>query len=245
MALDPLGPPISRIWEGEFSIGADFSFSETDIDLSNGKWVESDEGVFDEAGDADDLTLKNFQTIKLYGSVGYGFAKNWEVFARVGAAKAKLGDSIWDDGEDFDSGVELAIGAGVRATFFEFYQPNIKIGALAQLNWAKFDGKLEAGQWPGPDFVEISLAEAQFAVGATYVWRDRVTFFGGPFVHFLSGDVEDIFSDFEYKWDFEEGPIYGGYIGAAMDIYKNCVLNIEYQQSSDANAFGAGLMLRY
>lgn len=251
LALDPMGPPMSSIWKGQFSLGADFSFSETDIYLSSGKWIETVDGVFDDAGRADGLTIRDFQTIKLYGSVGYGFAKNWEVFGRFGAARAKFGDSIWDSGEDFESGPELAIGAGVRTTIYEFYKPNLKLGALAQVNWSRFDGKLDASQWPGPDFVEISLAEAQIAFGATYVWTDRVTLFGGPFVHFLRGDLENVFTDFEYSWDIDQGPIYGIYIGALMDVGdfvdfgQNWVLNVELQLSEEANAFGAGLLWRY
>jgi hypothetical protein len=242
---------MSRIWQGQFSLGADFSFSETDIYLSDGKWIETVDGVFDDAGRANGLTLKDFQTMKLYGSIGYGFEKKWEVFGRFGVARATFGDSIWDSGEDFESGAELAIGGGVRTTFYEFYKPNLKLGALAQVNWSRFDGKLDASQWPGPDFVEINLAEAQIAFGATYVWSDRVTLFGGPFVHFLYGDLENVFTDFEYTWDIDEGPIYGLYIGALMDfdslidIGWNCELNVELQLSEEANALGAGLLWRY
>ena len=243
-ALDPMGPPLARVEEGQFLIGADLSLSKMDVQLSDGKWTEINEDGDQETGKAVDLTL-DFETAKLYGIFGYGIAENWEAFLRLGAAKAEFGDSIWLNGEDFDSNIELAIGGGIRGTLFEIPGLDLQIGGLLQANWSNFDGKLDSPLWSSPDFVEVSLAEAQIAIGATYAWTEGLWVYGGPFVHFVRGDVEDIFADAKYSWDIDEGPIYGGYLGALVEIAENCLFHAEYQHSSDANAFGAGLSVRY
>ena len=50
---------------------------------------------------------------------------------------------------------------------------------------------------------------------------------------------------FENTWDIDEGPIWGVYLGALVDLTEDYVVNIEYQQSSDANVLCAGLLYRY
>jgi hypothetical protein len=244
-ALDPMGPPLSVVFEGQFRAGADLTFGKMDIELSNGKWVESAAGVVTDAGDAINFTLKDFETTKLYGTIGYGIAENWEAFVRIGAAKAEFGDSIWRAGEDFDSGIDLAVGGGIKAMFFEIPELDLQIGGLVQVNWSSFDGKLGATSWSAPDFVEVSLAEAQIAVGATYTWTDSISVYGGPFIHYIRGDVEDIFANSVYSWDIDEGPIFGGYLGGLVEIADNCLFHVEYQYSSNANALAAGLAVSY
>lgn len=250
--LDPFQPSLGAAEQYKFSVGADFSFSKMDLELTNGKWVETDPETELTSGNFRDITLKDFERIKLYSTVGYSFAENWEAFVRLGAAKAEFGDSIWQAaGENFDSNIELAIGGGVRGTLFDIPEYDLQIGGVIQANWSNFDGKLDAPSWPAPDSVEISLLEAQIAIGATYAWTDCVSIYGGPFVHYIQGDVEDIFANYEYSWDIEGKTTYGGYLGAVMDLgvwmdlAQDCFFNIEYQHTADASALGAGLMLRF
>ena len=250
--LDPFQPSLGDSQKYQFSVGADFSFSKMDIELTNGKWVENDPDTELTSGEFRDRAIKDFERVKLYSTVGYSVAENFEVFMRLGAAKAEFGDSIWQSpGENFDSNIELAIGGGVRATLFDIPEHDLQIGGVVQANWSNFDGKLDASGWPAPDSVEISLLEAQIAIGATYVWTDCVSVYGGPFVHYIQGDVEDIFANYEYSWDIEGKTTYGGYLGAVMDLgvwmdlAQDCFFNIEYQHTADASALGAGLMLRF
>ena len=56
---------------------------------------------------------------------------------------------------------------------------------------------------------------------------------------------EDGLFIWDYSWDTDENPVYGGYVGARMKISKDFFCNIEYQQSPDAKVLGASLMLRY
>lgn len=243
-ALDPMGPPRAGMKQGEFSIGANLAYSETDFDLVNGKWVNP--GTTPTTGDPGAKTITDFEAIKLYATAGYGFAKNWEAFLGIGAAKAEFGDSMWGQGEDFDSGIGLGVRGGVKTTIFEIPERNLEIGGLLQLNWANYDGKLNVPEQTAPDFVELDLTEMQIAVGATYLYKEGVTFYGGPFVYYISGDLQSLtIEGYDITWDIDEGPVWGAYLGAQLDLAKNCVFNIEYLHSSDASVLGAGLIFTY
>jgi len=257
-ALDPMGPPMANLKQGQFELGADYSYSTMDLKLNKGTYVEYIDGGFNEAGEAESFTLKNFKTNRVYANMGYGFADNWGAFLRVGGANAKFGDSIWEAGERFDGLTDFSIGLGAKATFYE--DDNLKIGGLFQVNWSELDGKLKPAGWPtfdypGADCVEIELAEIQLAVGPTYKLTDNVLIYGGPFFHFVDGDLDDVYSDIEretgffltskYSWAIEETSTFGGYIGARVEFTENCSFDIEYQHTSAADAFGVSLMWRF
>ena len=252
-ALDPIGPPSSDIEQGQFKIGTDYSHSNMDLKLNNGIVIEYLDGFFNGWDEAVDLTLKNFKINRGYANLGYGIADNFEAFFRLGGSSAEFGDSIWEDSEKFDSRAEPAAGFGVKATFFEEY--NLKLGGLIQANWAGYDGKLNAKHWASSDFVEIDITEIQFAVGVTCILSDRVSVYGGPFLHFIDGELNDVYSEVDtdtgglltsdYSWDIEQDSSFGGYLGTQMELAENCSLNIEFQHTAAANAFGASIAWRF
>ena len=253
VALDPMGPPSTNMQHGQFSIGTDFSHSNTDLELNNGVWVEHLDGVFWDWGEAVDLKLKNFEVNRGYVHLGYGISENCEAFFRIGGSSAEFGDSIWEDSEEFDSRAEPALGFGVKATLFD--GGNFKFGGLVQTNWAGFDGKLDASHWASSDFVEVDMVEVQIAAGVTLLLSDRVSIYCGPFAHFINGELDDTFSAIDtgtgglltsqYLWDIEENSAFGGYLGTQMELTENCSLNMEFQHTSAADAFGMGLVWRF
>jgi long-subunit fatty acid transport protein len=174
----------------------------------------------------------------------------------VGGTNVKFGDSIWEDEETFDSGTDFAIGGGIKATFLE--AGGLKLGGLLQANWSEFDGKLTAAHWAASDFVEIDIAEVQIAAGASYTWAERVSIYGGPFLHFISGDLHDTFSEAytgsgdpsliltsEYSWDIDEKWILGAYIGVQVELSDRGAFNIEAQHTAEADAIGLSLTLKF
>jgi len=252
-ALDPMGPPTAELKQGQFKIGIDYSYSTMDLELSEGTWIEHLDGVFYDSGEAVSFALKDFKVSKGYANLGYGIADNCEAFLRMGGANAKFGDSIWEDDEELDSDTDFAIGSCIKATFYE--EDNLKLGGLFQANWAEYDGKLQAAHWAAPDLVKIDMTEVQIAVGATYMWTDLVSIYGGPFLHFIHGDLEDIYSEVDvgggslltskYTWDVSEDSIFGGYIGARLELVEECSLSVELQHTATAYAFGASLIWRF
>lgn len=249
LALDTMGPPASGLKRGQFRIGVDSSHSEMDLELRNGVWVESIDGVFFDSGDATTFTLKDLEINRDYANFGFGLTDHLEVFLRMGGTNGNFGDSLWEDGEEFESSSDLAVGGGIKATFLKV--GGFKLGGLFQASWAAFDGQLSAPHWAAADFVEIDIAEFQIAVGPSYTWADRISIYGGPFFHFVGGDLYDTFSEVdaggglltsEYAWQVDEDSVFGAYCGLQLEFIKGCSFNVEYQRTAAADAFGVSLM---
>jgi hypothetical protein len=255
-ALDQMGPPVAGLEQGQFKVGVDFSYGEMDLEADDGEWVEFLDGFFFDAGEATSFTLKDFEATKTFANFGYGFADNVEGFFRVGGTRGEFDDSVWEDSEEFESGSNLVVGGGIKATFFE--QDGLKLGAIIQASYAEYQGELDASHWAAPDFVELDLTEVQLALGASYTWADRFSIYGGPFFHFVSGDLYDnvteLFVDAfgvpgilnsEYTWEVDEDSSFGGYIGAQLEIGEGCAVNVEYQKTGAADAFGASILWKF
>jgi hypothetical protein len=252
LALDLMGPPSAEIEKGLFRGGIEYSFSNIDLDLKEGKASVFRDGEPLFSDYVDGLRIDDLEVNTLYATVGYGIVENYEVFLRMGMASGKFGDALWEEGEDFDSDIDFAIGAGFKATFYQGF--DWKIGGVFQINRTELDGEVKSSSWvvPQPQFAEITSTEIQIALGVTYLWSSRLSVYGGPFVHFISGDFDYKFTHItdsvdtgKFSWEFNEGPTYGGYIGAQVKLLKNSYANIEYQQTSDAEFYGAGLMFVY
>jgi hypothetical protein len=247
-ALDPLGPPGSNLRKGEYKIGINLALSSQDIETAEGNWTQYIDGAATDSGIAILETVEDFETYRAYTTFGLPLTHSWEVFLRLGGTTAELGDEFWSDGEEFESNAELAIGGGIRATFYE--ELALKIGGIAQANWSEFDGKVEASHWPGPEFLDMEMFEIQAALGATYMFSDRLSIYGGPFAHVIYGDLSYVYNvadvdnleTWRLEWDIEKDINYGGYFGARILLKRDCSLNIEYQHTSNANAIGASLM---
>ncbi len=251
-ALDPLGPPVATLEPGQIQLGLDYSNSTMDLLLDNGKWVETIYGSFNDAGRAISLTLDGFEQNNSYINLGYGVDYNWEAFVRLSKTKAEFGGALINEGESFESDSVPAFGGGIRATFLE--EGYLKIGGIVQANMAHYNGKLNAPQWDVPHFVETDITEIQITIGASYMWIDGIWIYGGPLMHFISGEYTDTHIEeadigglllSEYSWDIEEDSMYGGYFGTQVDIGEDCSLSIEYQFTGAADAFGASIVLRF
>jgi hypothetical protein len=252
-ALDMMGPPTAELEKGAFRAGIEYSQSTMELNLIEGRAIIYRDGSLFGSGTVPSLTIKDYKVDTLYAAVGYGIFENCEVFLRMGTANATFGDSLWEENEEFDSKNNFAIGAGAKATFYEGF--DLKIGGLFQINQSEVDGKVDSSslEIPQPHFAEISTTEMQIALGATYLWSGRVTLYGGPFIHFISGDfdyefnriTENNFDTGKYSWKINEGPTYGGYIGAQIKLARESSINLEYQQTSDADVFGASLAMKY
>ena len=250
-ALDPMGPPTADLRQGQLKQGIEYSHSTMDIKLLEGDWIEYFDGVFNDSGQATPFTLKDFKMNQAYFNLGYGFTDNLHAFLRLGATTVDFGDSIWQDTEKFDGNADFTIGGGIKATFYE--DNNLKIGGLFQASWAKFDGELYASHWSAPDYVEISMAQVQIAVGPTYELNDHVSIYGGPFWHYIIGDLdvevnEEVGGSIlnsNFSWDIDDSSTFGAFVGTKIDINENISFNIEYQRTSDSDAFVAGFLWRF
>lgn len=252
-SMDVMGPPTAENEQGWFDVGIEYSYTQMDLDLHNGTYIDYLDGAFYDWGDALDITLKDLKINRTYARIGYGIADNAEIFLRLGGLNAKFGDSIWEDSEEFDSDVEFAAGAGVKLTFYE--ENNLKLGGLFQFSTASFDGQLESPNWLTSDFVEVDMAEAQIALGASGKINENLMIYGGPFLHIVGGEIRDNASDLstdpagvftsEFNWDIKQRSVFGGFFGAQISFAEQYKINLEYQQTADASAFGMGLIFKF
>lgn len=257
-ALDPIGPPAVDLKQGQLGAQVGYSFSKVELELTDGKWSEYIAGVFQDKGEAIDITLDDYKIHKAYAGLELGADDNGTVFLRLGGTNATFGESIWQAGEELDGSIDFTIGGGAKATLLE--HKGLKLGAVVQASWSRFDGKLGADNWYTDDIVGVSLGEIQIAVGATHEWAENRWIYGGPFVHYFKGEFTDTFtelrgtsgpivgstlSDWEYEWQIDQGPIFGFFLGTKLELTEDSILSLEYQYSSDASAFGANLMLPY
>lgn len=252
-SLDMMGPPAAGLQYGVFESGVEYTNSKMDLDLIEGTDVRYLDGYFYDWGEDVDVTLKDLKINRTYVRLGYGIYDNAEVFVRLGGFNARFGDSIWEDSEKFDSGSELAGGAGVKLTFYQ--EGNIKLGGLFQFNTAEFDGQLNASYWPSADYVKVNMTEVQVALGASCECNENLTIYGGPFLHFVDGKLKDEYNTVDsetgglfnrkYQWNIEQKSELGGYLGAQINFAESCSINLEYQLTSDASAFGMSFLFKF
>jgi hypothetical protein len=255
-SLDIMGPPAAELEQGTFDAGIEFTNSKMDIELVNGFVVDFLYGEWLGTDEWHDVTLKDLKINRTYVRFGYGILDDVEIFLRLGGLNARFGDSIWEDSEKFDSGDELAGGAGVKLTFYE--EEGFKLGGLFQFSTLSFDGQLKSPYWPASDFVEADMSEVQIAVGASCKCNEHLTVYGGPFLHLAGGSLTDELTELDtddpdnpgiirskFNWDIEQESVLGGYIGAQLNFARNFSFNIEYQQTTDARALGMGLLFKF
>jgi len=228
LALDPMGPPAAGHNQSQWSIGAEYSYS--DMDLLRTR---------------DRANIRDVIMNKVYLKAGYGISNNWEVFGRVGFADFEYQRATWGSGANWWSGEDngsYALGMGTKATFRE--NADTKWGGLAQLSWVNFDGKHanpEASYSPGK--FEIDIYEVQIAVGPTHRLGEGIFIYGGPFLHLVDGELMHINSDGDRdNYPIEERSMVGAYIGTQVDITENSVINVEYQLTGDATAISFGFI---
>ena len=254
-ALGPMGPPTSGLKQEDFKIGVDNSHSKMDLEFNDGEYVEYLDGWYDASGTQSDLKLKDLEINTVYVNLGYGITDNFEVFLRLGGTNAKFsGSTFWPTGEEFDSNTDFVIGGGLKATFYE--EDKLKIGGLIQVGWSELDGAIRPNEWPvADDTVQFDLTQFQVAVGPSYELTESVLIYGGPFLHFVRGDWEDVYNQIDpdtgglltskYTWTVEEDSYFGAYIGTQMEITENSTFLIEYQHTAAAYTVGASIAVRF
>lgn len=252
-ALDPFGPPTTGLMEGQYEFGLSYSNSSMDLELDSGKYTEWNHTLSTvETGEAQSFTLKDFEANKIYANLGYGIWDYCDIYLRLGIVNAEFGDSIWETNEEFDNQSDITFCIGSRATFYE--EDNLKIGRIFQLSWASLDGRLKAPQWTEDESSDIELLEIQAAVGPTYTTENGISYYGGPFFHLVTGDIEENYNDVngsghdisaKYTWDIGESSNFGGYIGVQLDDGEYTFCNFEYQFTPDADLYCLSLIYRF
>ena len=256
LALDTMGPPSSGLKKGQFSAGADYSYTNMDIELDDGRIVEKifqfDSLASVTSTKISSFTVKNLKMHKVYANIGYGIADNGEVFLRLGGMNADFSGNLFSttssESKDYDGDTGFAIGFGAKTTLYQ--QDKLKLGGLFQTSWASSEATL--GPAGLQESVELDIVEMQIAAGPSYNLTENITIYGGPFWHFISfGDStiegKKVISESstgevaisKATYEIDDNHYLGGYIGIDAEITKSVFYCIEYQHtvSSDARSY--------
>jgi len=169
----------------------------------------------------DSYTLEDVESYSYLVNLGYGVSDDWDVFVRLGLTDIEY--------EDFDGSAEFAYGFGTRATFLQ--QDSMTLGGLFQILWSEADDTVSGIK------TEYEAYEIQLAVGPTYDY-DGITIYGGPFLHFINGEIDYAGA---LTTDIEQESEFGGYVGLNAELKENTNWQIEFQFTGDAYAICTGI----
>ncbi len=233
LALDPMGPPTSGLKKGQWSAGVEYSYSKMDIRRRGG--YEGDlRGKY---------AVAEVEAHKVYANIGYGLSDNVVGFVRIGAGQADFDRGTADTTSILwhgDGDTELIWGAGVKATLTE--NEKVAWGLLAQYGWGKYGGTEKRSGKPNRDY-DNQMDELQIAIGPTFKLTDAISIYGGPFLHYIRGEMEedaDTAGEYAIK-SIDEKNEFGGYVGSLIKVAENTNLNVEFQSTGDAWALAGGV----
>ena len=262
LALSPMGPPKAMLGQDQWSVGIEYANETMDLEAS-GKVREIDyqegQDPFFPSPRNSKYNINDLKSNIVLGRVSYGISDNWDAFLRLGVADAECDiDHTYADGAlhqypGFDGGFGFAWGLGTKVTIWE--DKDITWGGLLQMTWAK-PGDSDISLSGDPNFsgnAEIEFWEVQLAVGPTWRMNDNLSIYGGPFLHFVNGDLDisyktvDMGDEIRSKvsGDIEENSQFGAYVGASLDANERTSYFLECQFTSDAWGIGLGAVRKF
>jgi len=213
LALTPIGPPVATLKRGQFATGFSYSHSKFDI-----------EGTVLGLS----LTIEDVEVETYMVNLLFGLDESFELQFDLGASMGEY--------DEFGSSGDFAGGFGLKTTFAE--QDKVKWGAAFMMHWYEANG---SGVTLGiPWTEEDDWTEIQIALGPSY--KDGpLCLYGGPLLHFIDGDAEGTIAGIPISGDIEQDSIFGGFVGANVDLSKNITFGIEYQITGSSQAIGASI----
>jgi len=265
VAIAPMGPPRATLQEGQWAFGLEYGHNEMDLE-SFGSVTEtqfSGGSVLTTASSFAKYKIENLKSNMYLARLGVGTWENWDLFIRFGASDAQdeisevlaNGAAGTDQYRDYDGGLGFAWGFSTRATFYE--QGDTTWGGLLQITWANPDGSSITNKndstFSGD--VEIDYWEVQVAIGPT-VEFDNFRVYGGPFLHFLNGDLNlngqiadppgpPTLIVVDTSHEIREESQLGGYAGAQWYLGENSSLYTELQFTDDVWGVGIGTLWKF
>ncbi len=219
LALTLMGQPTASLKEGQSSGGGEYTYSKMDIDI-------------------EDLTpTEDVETNAYLAYLGWGITDNWEASVRVGAVGVDIENIDDVSSFDLDGNTKFSYGFGTKATFMS--NDRLSWGALFQIIWEKSEDICAYG-YHSYEF-EINFYEIQIAAGPTYE-TDGMCIYGGPFMHFLDGDLKVSMPGKSESFDMKQESEFGGYVGTQSEIGENCSANLEVQYTDNSWAIGGRIV---
>ncbi len=265
-ALPLMGPPRALIGQDQWNIGLGYSYSQMDLEASGKSREDPGTGIWgpwlSSKHDIKDLTSN-----VVLGQLGYGVSESVDISLYLGVSDAQddmkestAGVYPGDKYTGMDCGFGFAWGLGARATFWK--DGDVTWGGLLQVLWENpSEGDISLNPEPPtlPNRLtgdaELDLREIQIAVGPT-VQLEGFSIYGGPFLHFVDGDIETSVSGLdssgippldrvELSEDVKEESVLGFYVGLQAEADAETSWYAEYSITSDAWGLGIGIVRRF
>jgi hypothetical protein len=167
------------------------------------------------------IDIDDLDTDLYLARLDYGIHEKVDFCGRLGFAEIE------------DLGNELAWGVGIKSTIMEF--PDLDWGGLVQIT--STTGSVST--------LKLDMFEIQLAVGPVCKVNETVDLYGGPFLHWISGEMERRWPGASFSSDIEQESILGVYAGIAIWATNQGEFHLEYQKTADADAMGFGILLRF
>jgi hypothetical protein len=253
----PMGLPAGYLGEGQWGIGAEYGYGQTDLKAS-GTVADGITGT----PLPYDFKLDQFKSNMAFGTIGYGIVEGWDIFARLGASDAK-GDigvvygapthAVERQGP-FSGSFGFAYGGGTRVTFYDV-KP-LTVGGLIQGTWFQTsannfhvtDPHEPDETWTGKAKLDYWQIQASVAAALQVEkWR----FWAGPFVQYTQGTLD---VDGRATLDVLNGALtwssslhdpwqVGGHFGANWDVCDQFHLWVEGQVTAESWLVGIGAVI--
>ena len=201
--------------------------------------------------------MNDLQTNMYYVCLGYGLSDDWTVYGAVGGANAEFpGDA---GAKDFEGNTGFAFGIGSKRTLAE--DGDTKWGVLGQYSSVKSEdnvrgvsgsgnqswgngsiGLPSSGAFPA----KLEYYEIQIAAGPTIPLSEDVCVYGGPFLHFMEGDLEVKDGSDRNEYELEQNFELGVYVGALVNLGDpNASLMAEVLYTDSGWGVGIGAMILF
>jgi hypothetical protein len=240
------GSPKPTTVPGGFALGVGYHHYES-------KWEPEDDSFFGISDIWDEVEAKSD---RVYVQGSFSFLKNWEVYARFGAADMKLEDAF-SGLADFKGDYGPYGTAGIRGLFYN--GGSWGIGPFAQVNYVFTDFENDISEVGIIDGMLVHVSDKRkhenqrdISAGvAVYMKQGIVNFYGGPFLYWGKVDTEDDIELTDVETDalllsasdsttYEEKGNLGGYLGVQVSLGKG--FNLEFEVIGKKRiAFGSAL----
>ena len=167
------------------------------------------------------IDIDDLETDLCLARLDYGIQEKVDFCGRLGFAEIE------------DLGNELAWGVGIKSTVME----------SEDLNWG---GLVQITSTAGSvSTLKLDMLEIQLAVAPVWKVNETVSLYGGPFLHWISGEMERLQLGQKLSFDIEQASLWGAYVGIASWVTNQGELRLEYQKTADADALGVGVLWRF
>ncbi len=259
--LSVMGPPRSLLKQGQSSAGFEAGYSEMNLQ-SFGERTETHLSPYSSDTSYRKYKLENLKSAMLSARFDTNIFENWDMFVRVGTTYGKgeineiqAGGASGSQFDCNDGNFGFSWGAGTRTTFYK--KDNITWGGIFQINWV-YPGKSDITDDSDTNFsgeAEIKYWEAQLAIGPT-IEIDFVRIYGGPFLHFVKGDLDIsgntldtsppyLSMTIDSTHQIREESQLGGFLGAQWRIGNINTIVTEVQLTKDAWGIGVGTAWKF